>query len=591
MNIKKSKPLTNPFDLLSQELIITIITHLTNDPFTQKSLSQTCKAFHFLESQTRKTLKPATSTSPLLTKTLKRYPFISHIDFSLMPRVTDQTLTLISSSSPTLHSINLSKSKFYTTKGLSSLVTNCANLKELDLSNGVNLGDVAASVIGQARNLEKLWLSRCKLVTDIGIGCVAVGCRKLKLLCLRWCLCVGDLGVGLVALKCKEIQSLDFSYLPITEKCLPSILQLPNLEDLVLEGCTGIDYDGLVTLKTRGTLLKRLDLSHCQDISPIGLSSLTNGAESLQQLSLANGPALTADLAKCLQTLTGLQLIKLDSCPVTTCGLREISKWQAKLKECCKYLEELDVTDNEIDDEGLKYISRCSRLASLKLGICLNITDKGLWHIGLGCSKLKELDFYRSPGVTDVGIEAISQGCPLLEMINISYNEKITDASLMSLSKCVRLKVLEIRGCPFVSSQGLAAIASGCRQLSVLDIKKCFNINDQGMLTLSQYSPNLKQINMSYCQVTDMGLLALTSLNRLQNMTILHLAGLTPNGLVAALLASKGLAKMKLHVHFKPLIPLSVIDHMEASGCVFQWRNKPLEMNMDSERWKQFMGK
>lgn len=37
--------------------------------------------------------------------------------------------------------------------------------------------------------------------------------------------------------------------LQITEKCLPHILQLQHLEDLILEGCLGIDDEGLVTLK------------------------------------------------------------------------------------------------------------------------------------------------------------------------------------------------------------------------------------------------------------------------------------------------------------------------------------------------------
>lgn len=44
---------------------------------------------------------------------------------------------------------------------------------------------------------------------------------------------------------------------------------------------------------------------------------------------------------------------------------------------------------------GLKSISICSKLSSLKLGICLNISDEGVAHVGLGCPKLTELDLYR----------------------------------------------------------------------------------------------------------------------------------------------------------------------------------------------------
>ncbi|KAB5524422.1 hypothetical protein DKX38_022171 [Salix brachista] len=337
---------------------------------------------------------------------------------------------------------------------------------EIDLSNGVELNDLAAAAIAEAKNLEKLWLSRCKLITDMGIGCVAVGCRKLRLICLKWCLKVSDLGLQLLALKCKEIRSLDLSYLQITEKCLPSILQLQHLEDLVLEGCLGIDDNALSTLQQSCKSLKTLNMSNCHNHSHVGLSSLINGAENLRELTLAYGPAITEYLAKCLHTFSGLRSVKSDGCLVKCSGVRAIGRWPRSLKElsfskcsgveddslsflvrahkeltklditCCRkitydsvdsitsscrsltsvrmescslvpkeafvlfgqrceLIEEFDVTDSKIDDEGLKSISRCSKLSSLKLGICLNITDDGLKHIGSRCSKLKELDLYR----------------------------------------------------------------------------------------------------------------------------------------------------------------------------------------------------
>lgn len=93
-----------------------------------------------------------------------------------------------------------------------------------------------------------------------------------------------------------------------------------------------------------------------------------------------------------------------------------------------------------------------------------------------------------------MGITAIVLGCSALEMINIAYNNNITDLSLKSLSKCSSLKVLEIRGCPCVSSVGLSAIAMGCRQIAEMDIKKCYNIDDNAMLPLAKFSQNLKQV-------------------------------------------------------------------------------------------------
>ncbi|KAK8596569.1 hypothetical protein V6N12_065054 [Hibiscus sabdariffa] len=652
---------SNPFDILTEEIVCKILDHLHDDPSAIKSFSLSCKSFYSIESRHRLTLRPL--RAELLPRTFHRYPFISHLDLSLCPRVDDPTLNVISSTwKATLRSINLSRSRFFTNAGLSSLFVNCSGLVEVDLSNATQLTDLAASAIAEAKNLERLSLARCKLITDMGIGCIAVGCRKLKSLCLKWCLRVGDLGVELIALKCKQIRSLDLSYLPITEKCLDSVLQLQHLEDLVLEGCHGIDDDGLSTLEQSCKSLKMINLSNCQNVTHTGLSSLINGTEQLQQIILAYGSSVTSDLAKCLHTYSKLQSIKLDGCIITWSGIKAMACLRAPIKElsfskclgltddglsflvqshkdlrklditCCRkitytsidsitssctslislrmescslvskeafvligercsFLEELDATDNEIDDEGLKSVSRCSKLSILKLGICPNISDVGLAKVGSCCSQLKELDLYRATAVSDSGIAAIANGCPALEMINIAYNDKITDKSLMSLSKCWMLKALEIRGCLGVSSIGLSAIAVGCKQLTVLDVKKCFNVNDSGMLPLAQFSQNLKQINLSYCSVTDVGLVALASLSRLQNMTILHLAGLTPNGLAAALLACRALTKVKLHASFRPLLSQSILGYIEAHGCIFHWRDKAFQKEMDPKGWKLHFGK
>lgn len=86
---------------------------------------------------------------------------------------------------------------------------------ELDLSNATELGDSAVKAVAMATNLEKLRLDRCRMVTDIGIGCIAVGCKKLRVISLKWCVGVGDLGVVLIATKCDQMRSLDLSYLPV----------------------------------------------------------------------------------------------------------------------------------------------------------------------------------------------------------------------------------------------------------------------------------------------------------------------------------------------------------------------------------------
>ncbi|GMY25618.1 F-box/LRR-repeat protein 3 [Fagus crenata] len=644
------------FDLLSEEIVFSILDFLTPNPLDKKSFSLACKCFYSIESKHRRTLKPLRSEH--LPKVLTRYPHVTHMDLTLCPRVIDNSLKVIARAcASTLRSVDLSRSKFFTGAGLLSLAVKCVNLVELDLSNATELMDIAAAAVAEAKNLERLWMGRCKMVTDMGVGCIAVGCRKLRLLSLKWCVGVGDLGVGLVAVKCKDIRTLDLSYLPITDKCLPSILNLQHLEDLALEGCFGIDDNSLAVLKNGCKSLKKLDMSSCQKITHVGLSSVFSCTRCLEQLTLAYGSSVTLDLADCLNKLSKLQSIKLDGCPVTCAGLRAIGDWCVSLKELslskcsgvtdeglsylvtkqkdlktlditcchkitdvsishitnsctdlsslrmesctlvpreafvligqrCHSLEELDLTDNEIDDEGLKSISTCSKLSSLKLGLCLNISDGGLAHVGMRCVGLKELDLYRCTGITDSGILAIARGCPGLEMINIAYCKEITDYSLMLFSKCTKLNTIECRGCPHITSLGLATIAAGCKQLTKLDIKKCYKIDDTGMIPLAHFSQNLKQINLSYSSVTDVGLLSLASISCLQSLTILHLKDLTPSGLAAALLACGGLTKVKLHASFKSLLPQALFEHLEARGCLFQWRDKVFQAELDPKCWK-----
>jgi F-box/leucine-rich repeat protein 2/20 len=61
-------------------------------------------------------------------------------------------------------------------------------------------------------------------------------------------------------------------------------------------------------------------------------------------------------------------------------------------------------------------------------------------------------------------------------------------------------------------------------------------------------------------------------------MTIIHLTGITPNGLMAALMFCGGLKKVKLHTAFRSMMPPHMLKVVEARGCVFQWIDKPFQV-------------
>ncbi|KAJ3680902.1 hypothetical protein LUZ60_015391 [Juncus effusus] len=644
----------NPFELLSEEILFEILDLLEASPVDKKSFSLVSRSFYAAEARHRRSLRPL--RADLLPNVLLRYDAVECLDLRLCPRVTDASLSTIACNLKlSLRAVDLSGSRCYSQKGIESLANGCGELREIDLSNGVDLTDEAASAIGKMGKLERVKLGRCKKITDLGIGCIAVGCADLKVLSLKGCVGVTDLGVALIAFKCRKLESLDVSYTMITKKCLSGIMQLPNLKDLSMAGCLGIDDMALLSLKQGWKSLQTLDMSNCKQVTQAGVSSILKKIPSLCELNLSHCSLVNFSM----QTASKLNSIKLDGCPINTAGLKSIANSCNSLKElslskcsgvtdeglsaivtkhkglekidvtCCRNitdrsltaitsscasllslrmesctklssesfaligrncpkLEELDLTDNDLDDQGLRALAACTKLKSLKIGICLKITDEGLIQIGKSCAKLQELDLYRSVGITDKGIMVISQGCPNLEIINLAYCTHVTNKSLLYLSKCTKLNTMEIRGCPHVTSVGISEISVGCRQLSKLDVKKCHQVGDSAMLSLARFSHNLRQINLSYSSVTDVGLLALASINCLQNVTMIHVSGISLNGLSGALLVCGSLTKVKLHSSFRPFVSQVLIRHVEMRGCVFQWMNKPFQGELESsEVWKQ----
>ncbi|KMZ73741.1 F-box/LRR-repeat protein [Zostera marina] len=645
---RRCSPEAMSLEAMPEEILFCILDKMTAQSL--KSVSLSCKTLHNVESRHRRTLKPLRSS--LLPAVLSRYTSILHLDLTLCPCVPDSLL--FSRLPQSLLSIDLSRSRGFSAAGLTGLVGRCGSLVEIDVSGGTELGDAEMAVISDgAKRLERLRIRMCKGVTDVGVGMVAVGCSHLRELRLKSCSGVTDLGVELVAVKCRMLEVLDLSFVPITGKCLPAVLQLQYLQELYLSGCSGIDYESLMDLDQKCESLHLLDLSNCENVSHVGLCSITNGTTNLRQLILSYS---FLGLSNSMINLSKLHSIKLDGCKVNCSGLKSIGNSNMLLKElslskcngvtdeslsyivgkhrelvklditccrgithdsivsitkscsyltslrlescslisvkafpligqCCRLLEDLNLTDTGLDDEGLKAISACSKLSSLKIGFCLDISDNGLIYIGKACKNLKEIDLYRSDGITDVGITAIALGCSDLETIDLAYCTKITDNSMNSLSNCSKLSTLEIRGCSQVSSLGVSTITVGCRQITNLDMKRCSKINDAGMLSIAHYSQNLRHINISYCSITDMGLLALANISCLQSMTILHVKGLSPSGLTATLMACGGLTKVKLHVATKSLLPLQIIEHIKSRGCVFQWIHKPISTGLLPTFW------
>ncbi|KAF5945937.1 hypothetical protein HYC85_016165 [Camellia sinensis] len=610
--------------LLTDDLLLRVLDQLADDS-DRKSFRSVCKSFLRVDSLHRTTLRVL--RPEFLPALLRKYPEISALDLSVCPRIDDGAVAVLLGCgggwTRRLRRLVLSRAVGLRFSGLEMMVRACPGLEAVDVSFCCGFGDREAAALSCAAGLRDLRMDKCLGVTDVGLAKIAVGCEKLERLSLKWCLEISDLGIDLMSKKCPHLKHLDISYLKVTSESLRSIGTLQKLEVLVMVGCGLVDDDGIRFLGNGCPSLQVLDVSRCDKVSSSGLVSVVRGHRDLRQLYagtfrdpspldssfqiISTNCKFLVDigLSKCKGvTGTGLMLLvsanpnlkiinltccdsitdaaisaiayscrnllclKLESCNLLT------EKSLESLGSCSLLLKELDLTDcSGVNDAGLNYLSKCSELLSLKLGLCTNISDKGLFYFASNCKKIHELDLYRCMGIGDDGLAALSSGCKKLKKLNLSYCNKVTDRGLQYLSHLKELSDLELRGIVKITSTGLTAVAAGCKSLSELDLKHCEYINDSGFWALAYYSRNLRQINLSYCTISDVGLCMLMgNLTRLQDAKLVNLTNVSVKGLELALRACcVRIKKVKLLTSFGFLLSPEILETLRARGCKIRW--------------------
>jgi F-box/leucine-rich repeat protein 2/20 len=381
---------------------------------------------------------------------------------------------------------------------------------------------------------------------------------------------------------------------------LKYIKGLKHLKTIWIDGAHVSD-SSLVSLSSSCRSLMEIGLSRCVDVTDIGMISLARNCLNLKTLNLACcGFVTDVAISAVAQSCRNLGTLKLESCHlITEKGLQSLGCYSM-------LVQELDLTDcygvNDrgnrkiyvnsnlrlcfrychlwyltvfcsVGTAGLEYISKCSNLQRLKLGLCTNISDKGIFHIGSKCSKLLELDLYRCAGFGDDGLAALSRGCKSLNRLILSYCCELTDTGVEQIRQLELLSHLELRGLKNITGVGLAAIASGCKKLGYLDVKLCENIDDSGFWALAYFSKNLRQINLCNCSVSDTALCMLMSnLSRVQDVDLVHLSRVTVEGFEFALRACcNRLKKLKLLAPLRFLLSSELLETLHARGCRIRW--------------------
>ena len=313
--------------------------------------------------------------------------------------------------------------------------------------------------------------------------------------------------------KCPLLENLCFDIFDRWTKALEILIQKsdwPNLKKLYLLN-SKIQNEGLAILASAKWPL--LETVHFRDghIRPGALESL------IQQSSWPNLKELDLSYTKIkdegIEILVAadwplLENLGLESTGITGEGIQSLvskSNWP--------HLKRLDVSDNEIGDEGLEILV-CGKWNLLEyLSIRrLDITNKGIEALTKKPEwpNLRKLDASNNK-IQDEGLEILTCGkWPLLEHIvlrSLDISSQGIQILIGSRANWSNLKKLEVAGNP-IGNKGIEIlVSSDWPLLEDLGFEKT-EITDEGLEILTRKSnwPNLKGLNISGNEIHDEGL-------------------------------------------------------------------------------------
>lgn len=259
--------------------------------------------------------------------------------------------------------------------------------------------------------------------------------------------------------------------------------QANSLEELNIEDCSNVTGQGLQLLG-KFTNLKRVHLCQLSCWSQVATDTFTT-MDKVEHLHL-EGPVLVDDwMCSRLEFLRCLKHLGL----VGALGLSSIEHC-SKVAEMCPRLQQVDMSESDIQDEGL-----CALLKHLRQvrSICLK-----------GCEAISDAS------------SSVIGSLPHLEMLNLARTN-VGDIGVSMLQKLDQLRTLVLCGTK-VSDKSLKVINVSIHALTELDIS-CKRVTDLGLRQLSSLA-NLTTLNLSYTQVSDEGMLALRKLPKLTNLSL-----------------------------------------------------------------------
>jgi hypothetical protein len=289
-----------------------------------------------------------------------------------------------------------------TDRSITSIATNCLNLRILKVSTKVKLKDSGIiSISTHCKDLEQLSVVGSD-VTDESIISIATNCRGLLLLDVTNCLHLTDASIISISFHCTRLEKLSVRRINITD-------------------------ESIISIATHCSDLTVLHVSLCTLLTDKSIKSISSNCSSLRVIELMGCKITDASILSIASHCPGLSLLDVAGCQnLTDAGFISISIY-------CTSLEVFNLRETNLSNEGLCSIAiHCKKLRSLKLLRCSN------WYYlnnPWTTESLKSLEYLNvsETNVTDPDIRVIAENCTRLESLEADNCLKTTEASFLVL--------------------------------------------------------------------------------------------------------------------------------------------------------------
>ena len=378
-------------------------------------------------------------------------------------------------------------------------ITNLKHLRHLNVSETTVNDEVISSISKCCPHIVHVNISGCYKITDVGIADLVKHASKLHTLILNHVennhANITDTGLSDIGRYGQSIRRLEMSHCPnVSDQGICSMTEgCPYLQFLVISGCLALTDKAILNIAENCKMLRSLSADGCSHLTSAGINALVGGCQMLRVL----------DIATC-HHVKGLNFQGLSR--------------NTERQNGCKHE---DLASNNICT--VMTVSQSPSPNSVSSD-CFPI--KGSLSTG-------EMNTWTEQCVIPLVQELLAASKTALTCLDLSNCSLIANDSVRQIaSHCFLLRYLSLRGCNRVQDSGVTAILQGCKLLQALDLSGCSllqasRLTDDTLLSVGQYGHNLVMLDITKTPMISLYGLK-SAINGCQTLKRLHIS-LHPN--------------------------------------------------------------